>query len=154
MEGKTTGLWVNARHILVDTPELAQDVLDALNSGESFAALAAQLSTDTGSGARGGELDWSQVSGFVTEFAAAVTTADIGAIVGPVQSEFGYHIIQVRAREERELDATELENEQGRQVTAYVDELRASADTSVEILDTWTNHVPTSPALALTGSSS
>ena len=153
MDGTTTGLWVNARHILVDTPELAQDVIAALNSGESFAALATQLSTDTGSGARGGELDWSQASGFVSEFAAAVTTADIGAIVGPVQTEFGYHIIQVRAREERELDTTELTNEQGRQVTAYIDELRQSADTSVEILDAWTNHVPTSPALALTGSS-
>ncbi len=153
MDGTTTGLWVNARHILVDTPELAQDVIAALNSGESFAALATQLSTDTGSGARGGELDWSQASGFVSEFAAAVTTADIGAIVGPVQTEFGYHIIQVRAREERALDTTELTNEQGRQVTAYIDELRQSADTSVEILDAWTNHVPTSPALALTGSS-
>lgn len=153
MEGKTTGLWVNARHILVDTPELAQDVIDALNNGESFAALATQLSTDTGSGARGGELDWSQVSGFVTEFGEAVTTAEIGAIVGPVQTEFGYHIIQVRAREERELEGSELDNEQTRQVNVYLDDLRAAETTSVEILDAWTNHVPTSPALSLTGSS-
>jgi parvulin-like peptidyl-prolyl isomerase len=150
-EGRTTGLWVSARHILVATIEEAQQVLDALNAGESFAGLASELSTDTSSAARGGELDWTQISGFVTEFADAARTAEIGAFVGPVQTEFGYHIIQVRAREERELDATQLEDEQNREVTRYIDDLRDAPETSVEIYDTWTNHVPTSPPLLLTG---
>lgn len=150
-ESSTTGLWVNARHILVETPELAQDVLDALNSGESFSELASQLSTDTQSGARGGELDWTQISGFVPEFAAAVRDAEIGAFIGPVQTEFGYHVIQVRAREERVLEGTELDSERGRELTTYLDELQAAPETNVQIFDLWTNYVPTNPPLSLTG---
>jgi len=151
MEGATTGTWVNARHILVDSLDLANDVLAALNAGESFAELARQVSTDTGSGARGGELDWAQASGFVDEFADAVRTAEIGVYVGPVQTEFGYHIIQVRAREERELDETELSNEQTRRATAFLDDLRIAPETNVQIFDSWTNHVPTTPTLRITG---
>ncbi|MBC8098289.1 MAG: SurA N-terminal domain-containing protein, partial [Armatimonadetes bacterium] len=75
-------LFVNARHILVATTEEAQSVLGALQAGESFADLARARSTDTGSGARGGELGWSATYGFVPEFAAAVTDAPIGELFG------------------------------------------------------------------------
>lgn len=149
MDGRTTGEWVNARHILVATQEEAQQIIDSLNAGESFAALAQELSTDTGSGARGGELDWSQVTGFVPEFADAVRTAEIGAIVGPVETEFGFHVIQVRAREERPLEETELESEQSREASTFIETLREAPETTVEIFNTWTDYVPTTPALNL-----
>lgn len=151
LEGRATGMWVSARHILVATQEEAQQVIDALNAGESFAGLASRLSTDTTSAARGGELDWTQISGFVTEFADAARTAEIGAFVGPVQTEFGYHVIQVRAREDRPLDESQLQEEQDREVTSFLDELRDAPETNVEIYDSWIDFVPTAPALSLTG---
>ena len=144
-----TGLYVNARHILVDSVEQAEDVLQALENGESFAALAQNLSTDTGSGARGGELDWAAVSRYVEPFADAVRDAEIGAYVGPVQSEFGYHIIQVRAREERELEGTELETERESQLAQHIEALRESESTNVEISDIWTDYVPNTPQFTL-----
>jgi parvulin-like peptidyl-prolyl isomerase len=140
-------LYVNARHILVETEEQAQDVLAALQSGESFAALAQSVSTDTSSGARGGELDWSPVSRYVEEFSDAVRDAAIGAYIGPVQSDFGYHIIQVRAREERELSETELETERSSVLQSFIDDLREADTTDVQIFEAWTENVPDEPGV-------
>ena len=91
---------VNARHILVAEEVTAVDLIAALAEGESFAALAIANSLDTASGQNGGELDWAPVSNYVRPFAEAALAAEPGAVVGPVQSEFGWHIIQVRTMEE------------------------------------------------------
>lgn len=142
----TKVMHVDARHILVATEEEAQDILAALQNGESFADLARAASTDTGSGANGGELGWSPVTQFVDEFAAAVTDAPLGELIGPVQTEFGWHIIQVRAREERDISENDLEAVKDRRLTTYLEELRSAEDSNVEIFPIWTEHVPSDPA--------
>lgn len=134
--------YVNSRHILVATQEEAQDVLDALNAGESFAALARAVSTDTGSGANGGELGWTAAYQFVEPFADAVTTAEIGTIVGPVESEFGFHIIQVRDREQRDLEESELAQVQQRDFTVWLENLREEQAGNFEIYTNWPDFVP------------
>ena len=136
---------VDSRHILVATQEEAEDVLAALQSGESFADLARAVSTDTGSGANGGELGWSPVVQFVAEFADAVATAPIGEIIGPIQTEFGWHIIQVRAREDREISASDLDNTKDSRVTTYLEDLRDAEETKVEIFPVWTDYIPSDP---------
>lgn len=87
-------------HILVASEEEAQAVLDRLADGEDFAALAAELSTDPGSGANGGALDTpdrctsdAELDAFVPEFAEATRAAEFGVPTDPVKSDFGYHII-------------------------------------------------------------
>lgn len=143
-----TTLHVDARHILVETEEQALDILAALQDGqESFADLARSASTDTGSGARGGELGWTPVVGFVAPFAEAVTEAEIGEIVGPVQSEFGYHIIQVRAREEREITEDQLESTKNQRFDQWLSDFRNSEENDIAIQPIWTDHIPTDPAL-------
>ncbi|MBZ0286181.1 MAG: peptidylprolyl isomerase [Anaerolineae bacterium] len=140
---------VDARHILVATEEEAQDVLAALQNGESFADLARAVSTDTGSGANGGELGWAPVTNFVDEFAAAVTDAPLGELIGPVETEFGWHIIQVRARENREITADELESYKDRKLTTFLEDLRTAEDGTIETFSVWTEHVPADPAFVL-----
>ncbi|MFN8531690.1 MAG: peptidylprolyl isomerase [Anaerolineae bacterium] len=140
-----TTLYVNARHILVATEAEAQDIIDSLNAGESFAELAASVSTDTGSGARGGELGWAAAGAYVTEFADAVRTAEVGAIVGPVQTSFGYHVIQVRAREDRPATAASADSEQSLAVDNWLQGLRDSDEFTIETYDVWTDNVPTEP---------
>jgi parvulin-like peptidyl-prolyl isomerase len=137
-----TALYVDARHILVETQEQAQDVLAALNSGESFADLARAVSTDTGSGAQGGELDWSPTYQFVAEFAEAVETAPIGEIVGPVESEFGFHIIQVRARERRPVEETNLDQLYAQDAAQWIESSRETNAATFETFSTWTDNVP------------
>ncbi len=90
---------VCAAHILVETEEEAQAVVDRLDAGEDFAAIAAEVSTDTGSGASGGSLGCASAATYVPEFADATVTAEIGVVAGPVETEFGYHIIVVESRE-------------------------------------------------------
>ncbi|MEO8609778.1 MAG: peptidylprolyl isomerase [Chloroflexota bacterium] len=142
----TTGTFVDARHILVATEDEAKDIVDALNGGESFADLAKAVSTDTGSGAKGGELGWTPVSQFVKPFADAASTAEIGAVVGPVKSEFGYHVIQVRAREDRDLSKDQIETAKENEFKSWLDDLKTSKADQTKTFDIWVNYVPTDPA--------
>jgi len=91
---------VCAAHILVDTEDEAAAIVTRLEAGEDFATLATQLSIDTGSGASGGDLGCTTPTGWVDEFAEASMTGEIGAVTGPVQSQFGYHLIRVDSRTE------------------------------------------------------
>lgn len=138
-------LYVNARHILLETEADALDVVEALRNGESFAELARAVSTDTGSGSQGGELGWSPTGGFVAPFAQAVTDAPLGEIAGPVQSEFGWHVIQVRGREFRPVSAREGEQLKDQQFTTWLEDRRAAEDVNVEIASIWVDFVPTDP---------
>ena len=146
--------FVNARHILVETEEQALDVLAALNAGESFADLARAVSKDTGSGANGGELDWSPVINFFTPFADAVRDAPIGQIIGPVKTEFGYHLIQVRAREDRELNEQQLDQFKDRTFSEWLDKLKEDTEkVKSEIFPIWTSYVPDDPPFSVEGPS-
>lgn len=89
---------VCAAHILVATEEEADQVLARLDDGEDFAVVAQEVSTDTGSGAAGGDLGCTSPASYVPEFADATMTAEIGIVVGPVESQFGFHIIRVDER--------------------------------------------------------
>lgn len=102
------------RHILIktDTVNSEEDVkirieqLEIrLEGGEDFAELARSNSQDTLSAARGGELGWVNQGDTVPRFEAAMDKLAIGEISKPVQSRFGWHIIQVEAR--RQHDSTD-----------------------------------------------
>jgi parvulin-like peptidyl-prolyl isomerase len=140
---------VNARHILVEAEEQAQDIIEALKVGDSFADLARAVSTDSQSGTNGGELGWSPVFQFVKPFADAVREAPIGEIVGPVQTEFGYHIIQVRAREDREVSESQLDNAKEQAFQTWLENIKSSPDFQSETFSIWTNYVPQEPAFQL-----
>jgi len=85
-------------HILVETEDEAEAVLERLDAGEDFAVVATEVSIDTGTGPNGGSLDCSPASRYVPEFAEAAVAAPIGEVTEPVQTEFGYHIIVVESR--------------------------------------------------------
>ena len=86
------------RHILVETETEAVDLMSQLDEGADFAELAIEFSIDTGSGAQGGDLGCADASNYVPTFAAAMETAAIDEIVGPVPSDYGFHIITVYER--------------------------------------------------------
>ena len=139
-------LYADARHILVESEEEALQALQALQNGESFADLARAISTDTGSGYRGGELGEAYVGNYVPEFRQAIEQAEIGELTGPVKSEFGFHIIQVRSKEERSgaaLDA-QIERAQQQEFARFVEALREDNPNSLEISDSWLDYVPRS----------
>ena len=91
---------VCARHILVETEEEAQSILQELNGGADFAELAQERSTDPGSGAQGGDLGCFTQDRMVAPFAEAAFNASVDEVVGPVETQFGYHLIKAYDRQE------------------------------------------------------
>jgi parvulin-like peptidyl-prolyl isomerase len=150
-----TATYAHIRHILVATEEEANQVIASLNAGESFADLARAVSTDTGSGAQGGDLGWAPISQYVTdyvdEFATASRDAALGSIVGPIQSQFGYHVIQVLEREERELDDQTLQTARDKALDAWFTGRRApeSGVSIATYANIWSSYVPDEPEFAL-----
>ena len=86
----------NAAHILVADEAKAKELLAELEAGADFAELAKTNSTDTGSGAAGGDLGWFGLGMMVKPFEEAVVAAELGKVAGPVQSDFGFHLILVK----------------------------------------------------------
>ncbi|WP_147126607.1 peptidylprolyl isomerase [Shimia ponticola] len=82
----------NASHILVETEEEAQELVTLLTDGADFAELAAERSIGP-SGPRGGELGWFGEGMMVPPFEAAVKELEVGDISGPVQTQFGWHVL-------------------------------------------------------------
>lgn len=95
-ENKNESATIDTAHILVPTEQEAKDIL-AKVTPQNFAEIAKQRSTDTGSGAKGGELGPTSASTFVPEFSDAVLAAKPGQIIGPIKSQFGYHVIWVHS---------------------------------------------------------
>ena len=87
-----------ARHVLVATEEEAQDARARFEAGEDFSALATELSLDTQS--PGGALPCpSRPDDFLQPFSSVVATAPVGEVAGPVETQFGWHIVLVDSRE-------------------------------------------------------
>jgi peptidyl-prolyl cis-trans isomerase C len=93
------GETVKARHILVDDEAKAKELLDAIEAGLDFAE-AAKVNSTCPSNAQGGDLGEFGKGQMVPAFEEAAFAAEIGKVVGPVQTDFGYHLIMVEAHNE------------------------------------------------------
>jgi len=99
------------RHILIKTNELVDDseaqkrllaLRERIKNGDDFAALARAHSDDKGSAINGGSLDWVVPGALVPPFEEAMNKLEINDISQPVQTQFGWHMIQVLARESQD----------------------------------------------------
>lgn len=132
-----------ARHILVKTESEAVAIVSLLKNGSDFAKLAREFSIDTGSGAQGGDLGWFGKGTMVSEFETAAFSQPVGEIGEPVQSQFGYHIIQVLARQELPVSASQLEQKRS---TAFSEWLTtARTESEITNYDNWVNQIPPMP---------
>lgn len=95
-----TSAEVAAKHILVETEEDAKSVLDRLNKGEEWDALAAEMSTDTSNKDKGGDLGFIGEGVMVEAFQTAAFAQEVGTISEPVQTDYGFHIINVYDKKE------------------------------------------------------
>jgi len=85
-----------AKHILVEKEADAKAIIASLKKGAKFEDIAKKQSKDPGSGANGGDLDWSNPSSYVPEFSEALLKLNKGQLAEtPVKSQFGYHVIRV-----------------------------------------------------------
>jgi parvulin-like peptidyl-prolyl isomerase len=101
---------VRAQHILLEEPQdgnvasvkaLAKDIIKRAKAGESFDKLAEDYSNDPASSAQGGDLGYFGRGTMAKEFEDAAFKAKPGSIIGPIKTEYGYHIIKVNDRTTR-----------------------------------------------------
>jgi len=128
-----------ARHILTKTKAKAEEVIKELNAGSKFADLAKKFSTDEGSAKNGGELGWFTSNQMVPAFSKAVEGLKKGSYTKkPVQSQFGWHVIELQ--DKRKMKAPDFEDVKGqianvmrnKQLKEYVQSLREKAKIKVE----------------------
>lgn len=121
----------NASHLLVETEEEALAAKARVDGGEEFADVARAVSTGP-TGPNGGNLGWFGAGQMVPEFEAAVQTLEVGTVSGPVQTQFGWHIVKLnetRVMEQPTLD--DMRNELSGQIqeaaiTAALAEMEAA----------------------------
>lgn len=97
----------NASHILVATEDEAKSIKAELDGGADFAELAKKHSTD-GSAQGGGNLGWFGLGAMVPPFEEAVVALEAGKVGGPVQTQFGWHLVKLL--ETRQAEAPTLED--------------------------------------------
>jgi parvulin-like peptidyl-prolyl isomerase len=116
-ERRGEGEFVRASHILLNAVsgpdsvaqiEKARSLLQQVRGGADFAALALEHSQDVSNKAQGGELGWTGRGGWVAPFERAAFGARVGDVVGPVRTQFGWHLIKVTGRDSRELKVVQL----------------------------------------------
>ncbi len=132
---------VHVRHILVQDEATAQDVLKRFQSGESWDDLAAAFSTDTSNKDNGGDLGWVAHGQTVAPFEDVAFSTPVGEVSDPVQTSFGWHIIQVLGKEDRQLDSTTFTQVVQSKFNSWLKDQRAAA--AVQIIGNPVDLVPT-----------
>ncbi|HLA70797.1 MAG TPA: peptidylprolyl isomerase [Steroidobacteraceae bacterium] len=124
----------HARHILVSSEDVAKKVIDQLKGGADFANLAKRLSADKGSAVKGGDLDWFAPNAMVKPFGDALALLKNGEVTKtPVQTEYGFHVIQLLGTRDRTPPAFEDVKERLSQIVlskkfkTYSDEMLKNA---------------------------
>lgn len=101
-----------ARHILIKPSEimtdaqaqaLAANLRARVLAGEDFSELAQEYSEDIGSAQEGGELGWTTPGQMVPEFEATVQKTPVGEIAEPVRTQFGWHVVKVEGRRDKDM---------------------------------------------------
>ena len=87
----------SARHILVPLEEECQTLKKMIEGGEDFAVVAQQYSKCP-SGRQGGALGEFTPGQMVREFDEVVFSGEVGKVLGPVKTQFGYHLIEITGR--------------------------------------------------------
>ncbi|MEX2476308.1 peptidylprolyl isomerase [Marinobacter sp.] len=108
------------RHILVrptetvtdaDAENTIRDVTRQIRAGGDFAALAREYSDDPVSGSDGGSLGWVSPGQMVPEFEQAMQNAEVGELAGPFRSQFGWHILEVQERRQKDISGDVRDSE-------------------------------------------
>jgi parvulin-like peptidyl-prolyl isomerase len=134
-----------ARHILVEEEATANEVLDKIAAGENWCDLAAQYSTDPSNKDNCGDLGWFGRGRMVPEFEEAAFSLEPGDISNPVETSFGWHIIQSLGKEIRPLPSAQFQQLQEQKFQEWLADLRENSD--IEIMDNWVDIIPTEPTL-------
>lgn len=125
---KTTGEQIRVRHILVKTEDEAKKVIDRIKGGEDFGAVAKDVSQDPGGKTNGGELGWISKGQTVASFEQAAFALAPKTLSAPVQTQFGYHVIEVLEKDpNRALPDEQVQQMREDKLSTWLDEQKKAA---------------------------
>ena len=135
-----------ARHILVETEEAAIAIKQELDEGADWDQMALKKSTDTSNNEKGGDLGWFTYDAMIEDFAAAAFSLEPGEISDPVETYYGYHIIQLVGKREVQTSEADFQTEKSNVFDEWLAE-RRDAREDIVISEDWAEYVPDTPAL-------
>lgn len=136
-----------ARHILVPEEAVAGEIVERVAAGEDFATLAGEFGTD-GTATRGGDLGCFPTGAMVAPFEEAVIAAEIGAVTGPVETQFGYHALLVYDHHEASVaEFAEVRDQVEESVAADTANARLGGLLSGAGVITYPERIPAPPAV-------
>lgn len=136
-------VWI--RHILVEDEDTANEVIEKLVAGEDFVDLAAEYSIDTSNKDNGGDLDWFSRGAMVQPFEEAAFALEVGEISDPVQTDFGWHILESLGKDDLLLDTSAYEQLRNQAFSDWLTEKELQYQPIIN--EDWVKYVPTEPAL-------
>jgi parvulin-like peptidyl-prolyl isomerase len=108
-------LYVSASHILVNfgvdtlaAMKKAEDILKRAKGGDNFGELAFNISEDPSAKQNRGELGWFTKGAMVPEFENAAMNGNVGDIVGPIKTRYGYHLLKINGKSRKEFKLAEI----------------------------------------------
>ena len=132
------------RHIMVEDADEARSVIARIADGEAWEDLAAELSLDILTKDDGGDLGWLTNQDINIEYGDAFTivafASDVDEVAGPLQTDSGWHVIQIMGHEVRPLSDAAFEQLLQSEYDDLIEESMAQGD--IELKENWTDYIP------------
>ncbi len=138
------------QHILVFDEEIAQEALEQLESGDAWDDIALEYSEDQSSRESSGDLGWNTLDDLVRilgQMGFIAFSAPVNEVVGPIESQYGWHLLRVVDRQDREISDTAYQEAVDSAFEDWIDDL--TTDAEIIVVDDWQDHLPPSGPLGI-----
>ncbi|MEA1978023.1 MAG: SurA N-terminal domain-containing protein [Chloroflexota bacterium] len=138
------------QHILFFDEEIAQEALEQLESGEAWDDIVLEYSEDQNSRESSGDLGWKtqdDLVAFLGQMGLIVFSAPVNEVIGPIETQYGWHLLRVVDRQDREISDAAYQVAVDNAFEAWIDELTAEAE--IIVVDDWQDYLPPSGPLGI-----
>lgn len=138
------------QHILIFDEEIAQEALEQLESGDTWDDIVLEYSEDQNSRESSGDLGWKTLDDmvrFLGQMGLAAFSAQVDEVVGPIESQYGWHLLRIVDRQDREILETAYQEAVDNAFETWIDDLTTEAE--ITVVDDWQDHLPLSGPLGI-----
>jgi hypothetical protein len=138
------------QHILIFDEEMAQEALEQLESGDAWDDIVLEYSEDQSSRESSGDLGWNTLDDLVRilgQMGLAAFSAQVDEVVGPIESQYGWHLLRIVDRQDREILEAAYQEAGDNAFEAWIDDLTTEAE--IIVVDDWQDHLPPSGPLGI-----
>ncbi|MCK5635601.1 MAG: peptidylprolyl isomerase, partial [Anaerolineales bacterium] len=138
------------QHIITFDEEMAQEALEQFESGGVWDDLVLEYSQDLSSREFSGDLGWNTLNDLVALFGQMGITAfsaPVMEVVGPIESQQGWHILRVIDRQDRKISQAAYQEAVDNAFDVWIDDM--TTDAEISVVDDWQDHLPPSGPLGI-----